>query len=138
MDNHNSYMIANFIAFHLRYLIGWFILCLFISHLFQFFDVDVFMLLKHVLIETNEAIFWFDFSRIVHGNKVSRFIWFSSQILISKNLFVAWKNIKLTLFRFWEIFQELSFQWIFMFLWLSIFAKTNVLNIIVICKFFFR
>ena len=57
MDNHSSYMIANFIAFCMEYLINLLILFPHILHLFQLFDVGVFALLKHVLIEEIDVVF---------------------------------------------------------------------------------
>ena len=50
-------MTANFIVFCMEYLINLFILFPHISHLFQLFDVSVFALLKHVLIEKIDAVF---------------------------------------------------------------------------------
>ena len=57
MNNYNNYITANFIAFCMEYLIDLFILFLHISHLFQLFDVGVFVLLKCVLIEKIDIVF---------------------------------------------------------------------------------
>ena len=57
MNGYNSYIIINFITFCIKYLINLFILFLHILHLFQLFDVNMFMLLKHTLIEKVDAIF---------------------------------------------------------------------------------
>ena len=57
MDNYNSHMTTNFIAFYMKYLINLFILFLHILHLFQLFNVNVFALLKHALIEKIDTIF---------------------------------------------------------------------------------
>ena len=61
MNNYNSYIIVNFIAFCMEYLIHLFILFLHILHLFQLFDVNVFVLLKCVLIKKLDAIFLIQF-----------------------------------------------------------------------------
>ena len=57
MDGYSSYMIANFIAFCMEYLIDLFILFLHILHLFQLFDVGVFAPLKCILVEEIDVVF---------------------------------------------------------------------------------
>ena len=57
MDNYNSYIIVNFIAVCMEYLIDLFILFLHILHLFQLFDLSIFVPLKCALIEKINAIF---------------------------------------------------------------------------------
>ena len=64
MDSYNSYMTANFIVFYMKYLINLFILPLHILHLFQLFDVSIFVLLKRALIEEIDVVFWLDFGCI--------------------------------------------------------------------------
>ena len=68
MDSHNSYMIANFIAFCMEYLIDLFILFLHILRLFQLLDVGIFALLKHVLTEETDVVFQFNFNHILRAN----------------------------------------------------------------------
>ena len=65
MDSYNNYITANFIAFYMEYLINLFILFLYILHLFQPFDVNVFVLLKHILIEEFDVISQFNFNCIL-------------------------------------------------------------------------
>ena len=96
-------MIANFIAFCMKYLINLFILLPHILHLFQLFDVGVFAPLKCALIEETDAVFWFDFNCISHADWVSMFVQIKSQVLISKNVFAGWKNISLKLFQLQKI-----------------------------------
>ena len=74
MDDYNSHMIVNFIVFYMKYLIYLFILFLHILHLLQLFDVNVFVLLKHVLAEEINIIFKFNFSHILCVNWISMFI----------------------------------------------------------------
>ena len=50
-------MIVNFIAFYMEYLINLFILFPYILHLFQSFDVSIFVPLKHTLTEETNAVF---------------------------------------------------------------------------------
>ena len=64
MDNHNSHMTANFIAFYMEYLIALFILPPHISHLLQLLDVGVFVPLKRALAEEIDVVFSFDFGHI--------------------------------------------------------------------------
>ena len=68
MNSHNSHMIVNFIAFCMEYLIDLFILFLYILHLFQLLDVNIFLLLKCVLVDEINIIIRFDFSCILHAN----------------------------------------------------------------------
>ena len=65
MDSHNSHMIVNFIAYYMKHMINLFILFWYTSHFFQSFDVNVFVFLKHVLIEKINAIFRHDFGHIL-------------------------------------------------------------------------
>ena len=67
-------MTANFIAFCMEYLINLFILFLHILHLFQLFNINIFALLKRVLIEKTDAIFQLNFNYISRANWVSIFI----------------------------------------------------------------
>ena len=57
MNSYNSYIIANFIVFCMEYLINLFILFLYILYLLQSFDVNVFALLKCILIKEINIIF---------------------------------------------------------------------------------
>ena len=57
MDDYNSHMTANFIAFYMKYLINLFILLPYTLHLFQLFDINIFVLLKHALIKKTDTIF---------------------------------------------------------------------------------
>ena len=50
-------MTANFIAFCMEYLIDLFILFLYILHLFQLLDINVFAPLKRTLTEETDAVF---------------------------------------------------------------------------------
>ena len=50
-------MTANFIAFCMEYLIDLFVLFPYTLHLLQLLDVNVFVLLKHTLIEKIDVIF---------------------------------------------------------------------------------
>ena len=68
INNYNNYMIANFIAFYMKYLIDLFILFLHILHLFQLLDINVFMLLKCALIEKTNAVFQFNSNCISRAN----------------------------------------------------------------------
>ena len=74
MDSYNSYIIANFIAFCIKYLIDLFILFPHILHLLQPFDIDVFALLKCTLAEKTDAVFWLNFNCISHANWISMFV----------------------------------------------------------------
>ena len=74
MDGYNSYMIVNFIVFCMKYLIVLFILFLFISLLFQLFDVGVFAPLKYVLVEEIDIIINFNFNCISRANWLLTFI----------------------------------------------------------------
>ena len=136
MDGYSSYMIANFIAFCMEYLINLFILFPHILHLFQLFDVSVFVLLKCALVEETDVVFWFDFSCISCANWVSMFVQIKSQILISRNVFVGWKNVGLKLFQFQKMFRELSFQWTFISSQPFTFPETSALNLLLFASFF--
>ena len=57
MNNYNSYIIANFMVFYMKYLINLFILFPYILHLFQLFDVGVSAPSKHTLNEEIDAVF---------------------------------------------------------------------------------
>ena len=64
MDNYSSHMIINFIAYCMKHVIYLFILFLHTLHFFQLFNVNVFVLLKYVLIEEINAIFKHNFRHI--------------------------------------------------------------------------
>ena len=68
MNNYNNYIIANFIAFYMKYLIDLFILFLYILHFLQLFDINIFAPLKCVLIEKINAVFQFNFGHILCAN----------------------------------------------------------------------
>ena len=55
MDSYGSYIVIY--CFFMEYLIDLFILFLYILHLFQLFDVSVFISLKCILIEKINVIF---------------------------------------------------------------------------------
>ena len=68
MNNYNSHMTANFIAFCMKYLIDLFILLPHILHLFQPLDISIFALLKRALIKETDVVFWLNFGCILRAN----------------------------------------------------------------------
>ena len=68
MNSYSSYIIVNFIAFCIKYLINLFILFPHILYLFQLFDINVFILLKYILIKKTNTIFQFNFGCILRAN----------------------------------------------------------------------
>ena len=70
INGHNSYIITNFIAFCMEYLIDLFFLFLYIWHLFQLLNVSVLTLLKCILITKIDAIFLFNFDCILHADSI--------------------------------------------------------------------
>ena len=64
------------------------------------------------------------------------FVQIKSQILISKNVFVGWKNVNLKSFQPQKIFQELLFQQTFIFSQLFILPETSTLNLSLFANFF--
>ena len=61
-------MTVNFIMFCIKHLINLFILFLYILHLFQLFDVGIFVPLKYILTKKINTIFRFDFNHILCAN----------------------------------------------------------------------
>ena len=136
MDDHNSHITVNFIAFCMKYLINLFILFPHTSHLLQLLNVSVFAPLKRTLAEKTDANFRFDFSHISRANWVSMFIWVRSRTLISSNVLAGWKNTGLKPFQPQEILQTLWFWWTFIISKSFTFSATNALNLLLLANFF--
>ena len=64
MDSHNSHITVNFITYCMKHIIDLFILLLHTSHFLQLFNVNIFVLLKYVLIEEIDAISKHNFEHI--------------------------------------------------------------------------
>ena len=136
MDNHNSHMTANFIAFYMKYLINLFILPPHTLHLLQPLDVNVFAPLKHTLTEETDAVFWLDSGRISRADWVSMFVWVRSQALISRNVFAGWKSVGLEPFQPQKMLRELSSQWTFIPSRLSTLPETSALDLLLLASSF--